>query len=101
MRLHAVFKADFRIWTFAFKTFDGNLVGAILRYLPTFLLFYIVSTVSITVNTNTEKTQGLKGYLLAMALNAGGAFLWAVGQYGILFMKGEAMIPGSAGAAFS
>ncbi len=92
----AVFKADFRIWTFAFKTFDANLAGAILRYLPTFLLFYVVSTVSITVNTNTEKAQGVKGYLLAIALNAGGAFLWTVGQYGILFAKGVAMIPGSA-----
>ena len=94
--MDAIFKADFRIWTFAFKTFDANLAGAILRYLPTFLLFYVVSTVSITVNTNTEKAQGAKGYLLAIALNAGGAFLWTVCQYGTLFAKGVAMIPGSA-----
>jgi hypothetical protein len=55
-----------------------------------------VSTVSITVNTNTEKAQGVKGYLLAIALNAGGAFLWTVCQYGMLFAKGVAMEPGSA-----
>ena len=38
--MDALFKADFRIWTFAFKTFDASIIPAILRYLPTFLLFY-------------------------------------------------------------
>jgi len=44
-----LFKADFRIWTFAFKTFDFNIFPAILRYLPTFLLFYVVSTAAIRI----------------------------------------------------
>ena len=91
-----IFKADFRIWTFAFKTFDANIIPAILRYLPTFLLFYLVSTAGITVNTNTERLQGVKGYLLAIALNAGGAILWLILQYATLFSKGVAMEPGSA-----
>lgn len=91
-----LFKADFRIWTFAFKTFDAGILPAILRYLPTFLLFYIVSTAGITVNTNTERLQGVKGYLLAIALNAGGAMLWLICQYVTLFSKGVAMEPGSA-----
>ena len=91
-----LFKADFRIWTFAFKTFDANIIPAILRYLPTFLLFYIVSTAGITVNTNSERLQGAKGYLLAIALNAGGAILWLILQYATLFSKGVAMEPGSA-----
>ena len=91
-----LFKADFRIWTFAFKTFDFNIIPTILKYLPTFLVFYIVSTASITINTNTEKLQGVKGYLLAIALNAGGGFLWLVHQYGKLFITGVAAHPGSA-----
>ena len=91
-----LFKADFRIWTFAFKTFDANIFPAILRYLPTFLLFYVVSTIGITVNTNTERMKGFKGYLLAIALNAGGAILWLILQYGKLFSTGVAMHPGSA-----
>jgi len=91
-----IFKADFRIWTFAFKTFDFNLVPTILKYLPTFLLFYIVSTASITINTNTEKLNGIKGYLLAIALNAGGGMLWLIHQYGKLFATGVAAHPGSA-----
>ena len=91
-----IFKADFRIWTFAFKTFDFNIVPTILRYLPTFLLYYAVSTAAITINTNTEKLQGVKGYLLAIALNAGGAILWLILQYGTLFTTGVAAHPESA-----
>ena len=94
--MDAIFKADFRIWTFAFKTFDANIIPAILRYLPTFLLFYLISTASITINTNSEKTQGVTGYLLAIALNAGGAILWLLNQYIRLFATGVAAHPGSA-----
>ena len=91
-----LFKADFRIWTFAFKTFDFNIFPAILRYLPTFLLFYVVSTAAITVNTNTEKLKGFWGYLVAIILNAGGPILWLANQYGTLFTTGVAAHPGSA-----
>ena len=94
--MDALFKADFRIWTFAFKTFDGNILPAVLRYLPTFLLFYLISSAAITINTNSEKTQGVKGYLLAIALNAGGAILWLARQYITLFSTGVAAHPGSA-----
>ena len=91
-----LFKTDFRIWTFAFKTFDANILPAISRYLPTFLLFYLISTASITINTNGERTKGFLGYLLAIALNAGGAIIWLANQYGRLFSTGVAAHPGSA-----
>ncbi len=89
------FKADFRIWTFAFKTFDLAILPVVLRYLPTFLLFYVVSTAAITVNTNTEKLKGFWGYLIAIVLNAGGPILWLLNQYGMLFGTGVAAHPGS------
>ncbi|MBO6061776.1 MAG: alpha/beta fold hydrolase [Clostridia bacterium] len=91
-----IFKADFRIWTFAFKTFDANICPAILRYLPTFLMFYIISTIGITINTNTERMKGFPGYILAILLNAGGAILWLAVQYGKLFSTGVSIWPGSA-----
>ncbi len=91
-----VFKADFRIWTFAFKTFDANICPAVLRYLPTFGAFYIVSTAAICINTNTERLQGVKGYLLAVALNAGGALIWLIRQYATLFATGVAAHPSAA-----
>ena len=94
--MDALFKADFRIWTFAFKTFDADILPAVLRYLPTFLLFYIISTAAITVNTNTERLRGFWGYLLAIVLNAGGPILWLCRQYGTLFRTGVAAHPDSA-----
>ena len=94
--MDALFKADFRIWTFAFKTFDFSIIPAILRYLPTFLLFYLISTAGITVNTNTDRLQGVKGYVLAILLNAGGPILWLAIQYITLFSTGVAAQPGSA-----
>ena len=94
--MDALFKADFRIWTFAFKTFDFDILPAILRYLPTFLVFYLVSSIGIMINTNTTGMQGFPGYLLAIALNAGGAIIWLARQYITLFSTGVAAHPGSA-----
>ncbi len=94
--MDALFKSDFRIWTFAFKTFDANILPAVAKYLPTFFIYYLVSTAAITINTNTEKLQGWKGYLLAVALNAGGIALWLVNQYCTLFATGVAAHPESA-----
>ena len=94
--MDALFLADFRIWTFAFKTFDANIIPAILRYLPTFLLYYLVSTAAITINTNTEKMQGVKGYLLAIVLNAAGPVIWLAVQYISLFATGVAANANSA-----
>lgn len=92
----AIFKTDFRIWTFAFKTFDANISHAILVYLPTFLAFYLVSTASIVINTNTDRLSGWKGYLVAIALNAGGAIIWLIRQYVTLFSTGVSAHPGAA-----
>ena len=94
--MDVLFKADFRIWTFAFKTFDAGIVPTILRYLPTFLVFYLISTAGITVNTNNDRLGGVKGYILAILLNAGGPILWLAVQYITLFSTGVAAQPGSA-----
>ncbi|MCR4998596.1 MAG: hypothetical protein K6A05_02005, partial [Lachnospiraceae bacterium] len=48
------------------------------------------------LNTNTEGTKGLRGYFLAMALNAGGIVLWLINQYGTLFATGVSAHPESA-----
>lgn len=88
-----VFLTDFRLWVFAFKTFDGNLLLTMLRYLPTFLCYYLLSSAAIMINTNTSGIQGIKGYLLAIALNCGGIILFLVRQYGTLFLTGVGAHP--------
>ena len=89
----AVFKTDFRIWVFAFKTFEPTVLPVVARYLPIFLLYYLVSSTAICINTNTEKLQGIKGYLVAMLLNAGGITLFLIRQYVTLFATGTAAHP--------
>jgi len=94
--IDAIFKTDFRLWVFAFKTFEFSILPKIFYYLPTFLLYYIASTTAIAINTNTEKLQGWKGYVLAMLLNAGGITVLLLNQYGTLFATGTAVYPGMA-----
>lgn len=89
----AVFKTDFRFWVFAFKTFEPSIIPAALHYLPIFLLYYLVSSTAICINTNTEKLQGVKGYLVAIALNAGGIMIFVARQYITLFATGTAAHP--------
>ena len=48
------------------------------------------------MNTNTDRLQGAKGYILAILLNAGGPILWLAVQYITLFSTGVAWQPGSA-----
>ncbi len=91
-----IFKTDFRLWVFAFKTFEFSILPKIFYYLPTFLLYYIVSSSAIAINCNTEKLQGWKGYVLAMLLNAGGITVLLINQYGTLFATGTAVYPGMA-----
>lgn len=88
-----IFKTDFRIWVFAFKTFEMSVLPAAFRYMPTFILYYIVSSAAICINTNTEKLQGVKGYIAAMILNAGGITVYLIRQYGTLFATGAAAHP--------
>lgn len=89
----AVFKTDFRFWVFAFKTFEPSIIPTALHYLPIFLLYYLVSSTAICINTNTEKLQGVKGYLVAIALNAGGIIVFVARQYITLFATGTAAHP--------
>lgn len=89
----AVFTTDFRIWVFAFKTFEPSLIPAMVHYLPIFFVYYLVSSVAICINTNTEKLQGIKGYLVAILLNAGGITIFIARQYITLFATGTAAHP--------
>ena len=91
-----LFKVDFRIWTFAFKTFEASAVPAALKYMPLFLIYYAVAGMACVYNTSSEKLQGVWGYVLAALTNMGGILIWLVLQYGKLFITGSAFYPGEA-----
>lgn len=92
----AIFKTDFRIWTFAFKSFEVSAIPAALKYMPLFFIYYLVAGMACVNNTSTEKLQGAWGYVLAALTNMGGILLWLIFQYGILFTTGSAFYPGEA-----
>ena len=91
-----LFKTDFRIWTFAFKSFEATHVPVALAYAPFFFVYYLVSGASAVANTSSEKMQGVKGYVVACLTNMGGILLWLAVQYGVLFATGHAFYPGEA-----
>ena len=92
----AIFKTDFRIWTFAFKTFEPSAIPAAVKYMPFFFVYYLVSGSAAVSNTSSEKLQGGWGYLLAALTNMGGILIWLVLQYGTLFRTGVAFYPDQA-----
>jgi len=91
-----IFKVDFRIWTFAFKSFEWSAIPAALAYMPFFLIYYLEMGAAAVSNTSSEKLQGFWGYVLAALTNMGGIALWLVLQYGKLFITGSAFYPGEA-----
>jgi len=91
-----IFKVDFRIWTFAFKSFEFSAIPAALKYMPFFLIYYLEMGAAAVSNTSSEKLQGAWGYVLAALTNMGGIAIWLVLQYGQLFIKGSAFYPGEA-----
>lgn len=87
--VQAVFGTDFRIWTFAVRTFTFEHFVTGLRYMPFFLIYYFVSAVALNADTRSRKG----GYLLAIFLNVGGLILWLIAQYGLDFARGVALYP--------
>jgi hypothetical protein len=90
--VQAIFGTDFRIWTFAVRTFHGEFLMTALRYMPFFLLYYFVNAVALNANTRNRKG----GYALAILLNVGGLVLWLAAQYGLDFITGVSMYPAQA-----
>ncbi|MUG86367.1 hypothetical protein GNP92_08340 [Paenibacillus timonensis] len=90
--IQAMFGTDFRIWTFAVRTFQGEFMITALRYMPFFLIYYFVNAVALNANTRDRKG----GYALAILLNVGGLVLWLIAQYGKDFMTGTSLYPAQA-----
>ncbi|SHH23851.1 serine aminopeptidase domain-containing protein [Thermosipho atlanticus] len=86
-----IFKTDFRIWTWAIKTFETWHLSAALRYIPLYFIFYFVMT--IVVNALSNQFKGWKGYLLAFTQMFGGLVVYLSLHYGFLFATGRAFYP--------
>ena len=90
----ALFKIDFRFWTWAVKTFEFGHFVAALKYAPFFFLYFYIT--GITINSNTNYMNKLKGYLTAVFSIVGGLVIYLLLHYGKLFIDGQALWPAQA-----
>lgn len=89
--IDAIFKTDFRIWTWAVKTFESWHLTAALRYIPFFFIFYFVMTIA--VNALTSSMKKTSSYLVAFIQMFGGITVYLALHYGLLFATGRAFYP--------
>jgi hypothetical protein len=84
------FKVDFRTWVIPFKAFTADKIGLILIYLPFFLAFYVIH--SISVNSFNNVRMGPKEWInvavLALATVLGALFIVVI-QYGTFLTVGK------------
>lgn len=86
--VNVIFKTDFRVYTYAFKTVNGVAFVSSLRYLPIFFIFYLCAGIGVASATVGKK--GWKADLLAIAIEAGPTILFLIYQYGMLLATGTA-----------
>lgn len=91
--IDALFKTDFRIWTFAVKTFEGHHLIALLKYAPLFFIYYFIVGTSVNTITASEEFDGIKGYIVSILMFIGGLLLYLGYHYGLLFTTGVAGYP--------
>lgn len=79
------FQTDFRIWTFGIKVFGSDKVLIALRFLPFFLVFYVVNSISVNCfNYNTIGGEVGNALLEALANSFACMVIVAV-QYGYFY----------------
>lgn len=84
-----LFKVDFRLWVIPVKAFTPEKIGVILKFLPFFLFFYIVH--SISVNSFNYVKQGKEWFNVAVLafFTVLGALFYVMLQYGTFFIEGK------------
>ena len=77
------FKTDFRLWVLTLKAFEPDKVIIALKYLPLFLLFYVVNSISTNCfNYNTiGGEKGLGNAWLMGLMNVVGLIIFEIVQY--------------------
>lgn len=92
----AIFRTDYRLWTYAVKTFTGKHLITALRYMPILFIFYFINAIAINANTRFSNLKGAKGYIVAIVMNVGGLILWLLYQYGSDLFTHTAAYPAQA-----
>jgi dienelactone hydrolase len=85
-----LFKSDFRFWVIAIKAFTPDKFSIILRYLPFFLIYFVIN--SIAINSFSYVFVGKKEWINVAVLalfNALAPLVIVIVQYGYFFIVGK------------
>jgi hypothetical protein len=84
------FKTDYRIWVLAVKAFGADKVGIALRYLPLFLIFYVLNSISVNCFNyfKIANREWLNTVIVALANSIAGIVIVII-QYGSFFTTGN------------
>lgn len=92
----ALLVTDFRLWSWAVKTFDLTHLRTLFNYVPFFFVFYLINSVAINLNSNNTYMHGWKGYLVGILMTVGGLIVYLAYHYGSVFATGTAGYPAQA-----
>jgi hypothetical protein len=84
------FKTDYRIWVLAVKAFGVDKIGIALRYLPFFLIFYVLNSVSVNCfNYFQVGNKEWPNVIIVALANSIAAIIIVVTQYSTFFTTGN------------
>lgn len=85
------FLTDFRFYVFSFKTITPVKVGMLLKYLPFFAFYFIISSLTFNLTTRIKGAKEWQNILLILLASAGSLYaLWAL-DYISLYTTGIKM----------
>ena len=83
------FQTDFRYYIVTLRTFDRDMALEIFHYLPLFLIFYVINSVSINCfNFNRLANKEWVNIVVVAFFNALGMIAYEAVQYGVAFSTG-------------
>ena len=90
-----LFKSDFRLWSFAIRTFSASKTWVAVKYLPLFLVFFLANSLAVSRNRLSWYSER-KQILISVFWNILGVSLFLILQYLPLLFTGKTFL----GSAF-
>ncbi len=82
------FMVDFRFWVFSFRPLNAMKFGILLKYLPFFAIFFIVTALTLNSFTRIRGEKEWKNVLLMILASIGGLAVLTLLDYGALKLTG-------------
>lgn len=96
-----LFKVDYRFWVFSIRTLTPVKWGIWARYLPFYLVFFLMSGLSLNMTTRIRGKSEVLNTALCFICSAFGLFVLCMLDYGVFFATGYKLFPVVGGAGTS